>query len=216
MYEAEKETLKNKKSYTVDDLRLIMQILRAPDGCAWDREQDHKSIVSSLIEETYEAIEAIEDDSKELLCEELGDILLQVVFHAQIEEEKGEAFFNDAVTGVCVKMIERHPHVFGDVKADTSEKVLENWEKIKSETKKEKSLSEKLNRIAKPLPALMRAQKVIHKTSKENVYPKEDLLEGDEERIGKMLFDVIRECDEAGLDAETVLRHYCDAFIKSV
>ncbi len=217
MYEQEKEILKNKTKFDIEDLRLILKILRAPGGCPWDREQDHKSIITSLIEETYEAVEAIEQESVEMLREEIGDVLLQVVFHTTIEEEAGSFDFNDAVTDECIKMIVRHPHVFGDVKADTSEEVLKNWDAIKAETKKQKSLNERLDSIAKTLPALVRMQKIIHKTAKEDLeIPVPTSLPTDEAVLGKKLFDAVAECERIGLDAETVLRHYADEVIKNI
>ncbi len=218
MYEKEKEALKNKTQFDIEDLRLILKILRAPGGCPWDREQDHKSIISSLIEETYEAVEAIEQSSNEMLREELGDVLLQVVFHTTIEEEAGNFSFNDAVTDECIKMIVRHPHVFGNVKADTSEEVLKNWDAIKAETKKQKSLGERLDSIAKTLPSLVRMQKVIHKTTKDEVSI-EGLtvsLDSSESEAGRRLYEAVRFCEEKGLDAETVLRHYTDEVIKNI
>ena len=122
-----------KGSYGFEDLVEVMEILRSEEGCPWDREQDHHSIRDDLIEETYEVIEAIDTDDPKLLREELGDVMLQVVFHARIEEEKDSFNINDVANDICAKLIHRHPHVFGDVKADTSEKVLSNWEIIKSE-----------------------------------------------------------------------------------
>ena len=219
MYEKEKEILKAKESFDIEDLRLIVKILRAPGGCPWDAEQTHKSIIPGMIEECYEVVEAIEAESPEMLTEELGDVLLQIVFHAQIEEEKEVFNFNDAVTDVCKKMIVRHPHVFGDVIAKDSATVLNNWDKIKADTKAQKNLGEKLDSIAKPLPALIRAQKVMHKTAKEMPIPAPtpcDTLTEDEARIGKMLIDAIAECEKLDIQAETVLRHYTDAIINSV
>jgi len=166
MYEQEKERLKAQNRYTIDDLRLIVSILRSPEGCPWDREQTHKSIIPGMIEESYEVVEAIECDSAEMLREELGDVLLQIVFHADIEREQGRFDFDDAVTDICRKMIVRHPHVFADVDAKTSDVVLDNWDKIKAKTKSQKDLGERLDSIAKPLPALVRTQKVIRKTAK--------------------------------------------------
>ena len=198
---------------------MIMKILRAPDGCPWDAEQTHESIVPSLIEETYEAVEAIEVNDPDMLKEELGDVLLQVVFHAEIEKEKGVFDFNDAVTDVCQKMIVRHPHVFGDVTAETSAEVLKNWDMIKAQTKSQKNLGEKLDSIAKPLPALVRAQKVMHKAAKEMEVPCPDVcdkLTENEKRIGDMLASAIKECEALDLDAETVLRHYTDALINKI
>lgn len=219
MYEKEKELLKNKTEFNIDDLLMIMKILRAPDGCPWDAEQTHESIVPSLIEETYEAVEAIEMNDPDMLKEELGDVLLQVVFHAEIEKEKGVFDFNAAVTDVCQKMIVRHPHVFGHVTAETSAEVLKNWDMIKAQTKSQKDLGEKLDSIAKPLPALVRAQKVMHKAAKEMAVPSPDASEKlteNEKRIGDMIALAIKECEKLDLDAETVMRHYTDALIEKI
>lgn len=207
------EKLKNQERFDIEDLRAIIRILRSENGCPWDREQTHESIIPGFIEETYEVVEAIEKKNADMLREELGDVLLQIVFHCQIEEEQGGISFNDAVTDVCRKMIVRHPHVFGDVTADTSEEVLKNWDKIKAETKRQKSLGERLASIAKPMPALMRTQKVIHKTKKEGIKLEGAYLDGAEAEAGKALFDAVAKCEALGLDAETVLRHYCDAVI---
>ena len=219
MYEKEKELLKNKTEFNIDDLLMIMKILRAPGGCPWDAEQTHESIVPSLIEETYEAVEAIEMNDPDMLKEELGDVLLQVVFHAEIEKEKGVFDINAAVSDVCQKMIVRHPHVFGDVTAETSAEVLKNWDMIKAQTKSQKDLGEKLDSIAKPLPALVRAQKVMHKAAKEMAVPSPDASEKlteNEKRIGDMIAHAIKECEKLDLDAETVMRHYTDALIEKI
>ena len=219
MYEQEKELLKSKERFTIDDLRQIVTILRSPGGCPWDGEQTHKSIIPGMIEEAYEVVEAIEEESGEMLREELGDVLLQIVFHADIERERGTFDFDDAVTDICRKMIIRHPHVFADVKADTSDVVLDNWDKIKAQTKHQKDLGERLDSIAKPLPALIRTQKVIHKTAKEREVPVpevSDRLTAEELRLGNAFADVIRECEAKGLEAETLLRRYCDALIAQI
>ena len=219
MYEQEKELLKSKERFTIDDLRQIVTILRSPGGCPWDGEQTHKSIIPGMIEEAYEVVEAIEEESGEMLREELGDVLLQIVFHADIERERGTFDFDDAVTDICRKMIIRHPHVFADVKADTSDVVLDNWDKIKAQTKHQKDLGERLDSIAKPLPALIRTQKVIHKTAKEREVPVpevSDRLTAEELRLGNAFADVIRECEAKGLEAETLLRRYCDALIEQI
>lgn len=149
-----------KEKYDINDLLKIMKILRSENGCPWDREQDHKSIRKDFIEEVYEACEAIDLDDSELLREELGDVLLQVVFHATIEEEQGRFDFGDAVNDVCSKLIIRHPHVFGDVKVKDSEDVLRNWNDIKQETKGQETYTETLRSVCTALPALMRAQKI--------------------------------------------------------
>ncbi|MCM1329922.1 MAG: nucleoside triphosphate pyrophosphohydrolase [Ruminococcus sp.] len=149
-----------KEKYGISDLLDIMRILRSENGCPWDREQDHKSIRRDFLEEVYEAVEAIDLDDKALLREELGDVLLQVVFHARIEEECGNFDFGDVVNEVCQKLVTRHPHVFGDVTAETSEEVLKNWNNIKQQTKGQETYAETLESVCTALPALMRAQKI--------------------------------------------------------
>ena len=219
MYEEKKELLKNKERFCMDDFREIVTILRSEEGCPWDREQTHRSIIPGMIEEAYEVVEAIEEESAEMLREELGDVLLQVVFHADIEREAGCFDFDDVVTDICKKMIVRHPHVFADVKAETSDVVLANWDQIKAQTKSRKDLGEKLDAIAKPLPALIRTQKVMHKTEKERALPRPDVsdrLSEEERRLGEAFAEVIRACEMQGLEAETVLRRYCDALIKKI
>ena len=155
-----------KSNYNFYDLVNIMSILRSPEGCPWDREQSHKSIRRDFLEECYEAIEAIDTDNKELLEEELGDVLLQVVFHSQIEAESGNFTADDVCDGICKKLIIRHPHVFGEVKADNSEEVLKNWDAIKMQTKSQKSLSEVMHSVSPAMPALIRADKIQNKARK--------------------------------------------------
>lgn len=221
-----------KKEYTFDDLITIVEILRSEKGCPWDREQDHKSIRKDFIEETYEVIEAIDTENPELLREELGDVLLQVAFHARIEEEAGRFDINGVANDICVKLVHRHPHVFGDVSADTSEKVLSNWEKIKSEEKERKTVTDKLRAIPPMLPALMRAEKVGKKAScfdfenAEQVFDKinEELAElkeaaqsGDkaaiEEEMGDLLLTVTSLCRKLGVESEVALSRATDKFI---
>lgn len=143
----------------------IMKLLRSPEGCPWDREQSHESLKRYLIEETYEYLEAVDKEDKRHMCEELGDVLLQVVFHAQIAAENGDFNIEDVINGVCNKMIHRHPHVFGDASAETSGQVLKNWEEIK---KKEKGITNQtsvLQDVPNNLPALMRSYKVQQKAA---------------------------------------------------
>ena len=128
-----------KARYSIADLERIIALLRAPDGCPWDREQTHQSVRANLIEETYEAVEAIDTQNTELLKEELGDVLMQVLFHAQIEAERGVFAFADVVGGVAKKLIVRHPHVFGDTEARDADEVLRNWDEIKKQTKQQKT-----------------------------------------------------------------------------
>ncbi len=154
-----------KNVYNVQDLVSIVELLRLPGGCPWDMEQTHKSLRKDFIEETYEVIEAIDNDDPALLREELGDALLQIVMHARIEEEAGRATFDEIAGDVCRKMIHRHPHVFGQGKADSVAEVLSNWEKIKSEEKSRNTVTDKLNAVPRQLPALMRAAKIGKKAT---------------------------------------------------
>ena len=155
-----------KSKYNFYDLVNIMSILRSPEGCPWDREQTHKSIRRDFIEECYEAIEAIDTDNRDLLLEELGDVMLQVVFHAQIEAEKNSFTADDVCNDVCQKLIIRHPHVFGDINVDNSEEVLKNWDAIKMQTKSQKTHSEVMHSVSPALPALIRADKIQNKARK--------------------------------------------------
>ena len=157
-----------KEHYTIDDLAEIVTLLRSKDGCPWDKVQTHESIRPDLIEETYEVIEAIDQNDPEMLREELGDLLLQVVFHSRIETEQGHFTLDDVCTDICNKLIIRHPHVFSTVQADTTEEVLKNWDTIKEETKHQTTRTQTLEAVAKTLPALMRAQKVCKRALKGN------------------------------------------------
>jgi tetrapyrrole methylase family protein/MazG family protein len=220
------------EGYGFEDLITVVEVLRSEEGCPWDREQDHKSIRRDFIEETYEVIEAIDTENPELLREELGDVLLQVTFHAQIETEIGRFTIEDVANDICVKLIHRHPHVFGDVKADTSEKVLSNWEKIKSEEKERVTVTDKLRAIPPMLPALMRAEKVGKKAScfdfvdaesvMAKVYEeldelKEAMAEGRaehiEEEMGDLLLTVTSLCRKLGVEPEVALNKATDKFI---
>lgn len=155
-----------KDRYDINDLLKIMELLRAPGGCPWDAEQTHESIRNSFIEETYEVIEAINKKDKTLLQEELGDVLLQVVFHARMEEEEGSFNFSDVCDGICKKLVERHPHVFGSVNVESTDDVLKNWDDIKRKSKGQKTQGSAMEKIPKELPALMRAEKVQSKAKK--------------------------------------------------
>ncbi len=146
--------------YDFKDLLDIIAKLRAPGGCDWDREQTHSSIKTGLIEETYEVLEAIDKKNDTMLTEELGDVLLQVVFHSQIASEENRFNILDVTDGICRKMIYRHPHVFGDVKVSGSEEVLANWEKLKKAEKNVNCQADSLKNVPANLPALMRAEKV--------------------------------------------------------
>ncbi len=154
------------KYYTINELLKIMEILRGKNGCPWDREQNHKSIRNNFIEEVYEAVEAIDSENSMLLREELGDVLLQVVFHSQLETEAGNFTFNDIVNELCHKLIIRHPHVFSNVSVKDTSEVLTNWENIKNKVKGTESYTETLTNVPKVLPALMRAEKIGSRAKK--------------------------------------------------
>lgn len=155
-----------KDKYSFSDLIEIMKLLRSEKGCPWDREQTHDSLKKYLIEETYEVLEVIDINNKDRMCEELGDLLLQIVFHAQIASEEGTFDIEDIITGICRKMVLRHTHVFGEGKADTAEDVVENWENIKKKEKGIKSHTDVLKDVPSNLPSLMRSYKVQQKASR--------------------------------------------------
>lgn len=155
-----------KDHYGMDDLLEIMRLLRSENGCVWDREQDHHSIRNNFLEEAYEAVEAIDREDPALLKEELGDVLLQVVFHARMEEEAGGFSFDDVCDGICKKLIYRHPHVFGDAKVENSGQVLDNWDKLKKTEKGQQTVTSTLEGVSKALPALTRAAKVQKRAGK--------------------------------------------------
>lgn len=224
-----------KEMYTIGDLLEVMERLRAPDGCPWDREQTHRSIRQCFLEETYEAVEAIDTDDTELLKEELGDVLFQVVFHAQLEKEKGTFTFDDVTDGVVRKMILRHPHVFGDVSVSGTGDVLRNWNAIKKASKHQKSQAEVLDSVAKTLPALMRAQKLRHKaastvpvTAEGCAAEAQTALAGlsgsksdankEEQKalLGQLLFAAAGLADALGVEAEEALTRESDSFLKKV
>ena len=155
-----------KDRYDINDLLKIMELLRSPGGCPWDAEQTHESIRNSFIEETYEVIEAINKKDKVLLQEELGDVLLQVVFHAEMEKEKGSFDFSDVCDGICKKLVERHPHVFGSVNVENTDDVLRNWDDIKRKSKGQKTQGSAMEKIPREMPALMRGEKIQSKARK--------------------------------------------------
>jgi tetrapyrrole methylase family protein/MazG family protein len=154
-----------KDKYTFSDLLDIMKLLRSENGCPWDREQTFDSIKKYLIEETYEVLEVIDLKDKKRICEELGDLLLQIVFIAQIAREEESFTIDDVITEISRKMVLRHPHVFGEVKAENSDEVLTNWEQIKKKEKGIESQTDVLKDVPSNLPALMRSYKVQQKAA---------------------------------------------------
>ncbi len=224
---------KSKLRYTFFDLVSIMDKLRSPGGCPWDREQTHESLKRYLIEEGYEVLEAIDEGDTEALYDELGDVLLQVVFHARIGEQSGEFDISDVTTAVCSKMISRHSHIFGDAVADTPEEVVQNWEQLKKAEKGQQSHAEVLLGVPKNMPALMRSEKVQAKAAragmefpgiadaveklKEELYELEQSISGNgcvEEECGDLLFSAVNISRLAGIEPETALQKAVDKFIK--
>lgn len=158
-----------KDRYNIDDLLEIMALLRSENGCPWDKVQTHESIRTDLIEETYEVCEGIDNNSPDMLKEELGDLLLQIVFHSQIEREAGNFTFEDVCNDICQKLVYRHPHVFGEVKVSGSEDVLKNWDELKKKSKNQETYTETLESVPKNFPALLRAQKISKRISRAGV-----------------------------------------------
>lgn len=226
--------LKQKQYYTFEDLLTLTRILRSENGCPWDREQDHHSIRSELIEETYEVVEAIDKDDAVLLREELGDLLFQIVFHSQIESECDRFTVHEVIHDVTAKMVHRHPHVFGDVNVENSAEVLSNWEVIKTEEKQRNTLVEKLRAIPPMLPALMRASKVGKKIGQAEGLNPEQLLDKLERQIalarealteenndpnhvvGNLLMHTTDLSRALGVNAEYALSKETDALIEQV
>lgn len=213
-----------KDKYNIEDLLEIMRILRAPGGCPWDAEQNHETIKKNLIEETYEVIEAVNKNDAELLKEELGDVLLQVVFHAAMEEEKGVFNFSDVADGICKKLIERHPHVFGDVTVSGTGDVLTNWDAIKRNSKKQKTTTQAMDSVPRELPALMRAAKLQSKAAKAGVEVDGDVSsyisakvpsEITEKSVGELLFAVCAAARLNDIDPEEALTKVSDEFLSS-
>lgn len=189
----------------LDALIDVMATLRGPDGCAWDREQTHQSLLTYLIEESHEFIDAVESGDREHMVEELGDVLYQVLFHADILAADTTAPFtiDDVARVTREKMVGRHPHVFGDVTADTAEEVTANWEKWKAAEKPERE--SKFDGLPKGLPALALADKVIGKLDES---PSTESLPSDttESELGDLLFGLVAAARAQGLDAEAALR----------
>lgn len=221
-----------KDSYGVKDLEEIVRLLRAPGGCPWDAEQTHQSIRRNFLEEAYEAVEAIDEGSPEHLKEELGDVLLQVVFHALMEQEAGRFDLDAVADGICKKLIFRHPHVFGEVSVSGTGEVLSNWEELKRKEKGQATNTDALEAVARSLPALWRAEKVqkkakkagfdwpdvsgaLDKLSEELEELKTAVAEGTnvEEELGDLLFSAVNVSRFVKVDTEEALNGATDKFI---
>ena len=220
-----------KDNYTVQDLVDIVKVLRAPGGCQWDAQQTHQSIRRNFLEEAYEVAEAIDQNSTEHLQEELGDVLLQVVFHTAIEEEEGRFNLDDVADGVCKKLIYRHPHVFGNVSVSSTGEILANWEELKKKEKGQATQADAVDAVARSLPALWRAEKVqkkaakvgfdwdsvdgaVDKLSEELGEVKEAMAgHGDPaEELGDLLFAAVNVSRFLKVDPEDALQAACDKF----
>lgn len=223
-----------KDKYDINDLISLITLLRAPGGCPWDREQTHVSIKSNFIEETYEVIEAINKNSISGLREELGDVLLQIVLHCEMESEKGNFDFNDVCDELCKKLIVRHPHVFGDKVANNTKEALDSWDSVKASIKGTKTASSKMDSIPIELPALMRAQKVQSKAAKAGfdwdnqngaflklneeinelkIALSHNNLAEIEDEFGDVLFSCVNISRFIGVDSEEALKASTDKFI---
>ncbi len=222
----------DKPAYNCQDLREIVRILRHPGGCSWDMEQTHQSIRRNFLEEAYEVAEAIDQGSTEHLKEELGDVLLQVVFHADIEDDAGRFNLDDVADGVCRKLIYRHPHVFGDVTVHSTEDILSNWEELKKKEKGQATQADAVDAVARSLPALWRAEKIKRKAAKagfdwrsiasalDKLSEELDELraaalegEGDPvEELGDLLFVAVCVARFLDADPEDTLHAACDKF----
>lgn len=222
-----------KKIYDINPLTDVMQRLREPGGCPWDREQDHRSIRQNFIEEVYEYLEAVDDGDYAGMREELGDVLMQVVFHCRMAQEAGKFDLQDVIDEVVEKLIRRHPHVYGNVEVDGSAQVLKNWDAIKkTEKQNRKSV---LDGVTKDLPGLLRAHKLQHKAAKvgfdwekpEDCWQKilEEMQEVQEakqqgkqehleEEIGDLLFAVVNYARQVGVNSEVAINRANNKFLR--
>ena len=224
---------KEKARYDYDDLLEIIRVLRSPEGCPWDQVQTHQSIRRGLLEEAYEAAEGIDRDDADLLREELGDVLMQVVFHADIERDAGRFTMDDVCDGVVKKLLFRHPHVFGDGQAETAERVGVSWEQLKRQEKGQKTAADTLDSVARSLPGTWRAEKLQKKAADvgfdwrsvdgaldkldEEVWELHRAVETNgnvPEELGDVLFAAVKVGRFCGVDPEEALHGTCEKFIR--
>mgnify|MGYP001260578423 CR=1 FL=1 len=229
-----KEQLKSKQEYDFDDLIQIMKILMSPDGCPWDRVQTHQSIRINAIEEAYEVVDAIDQNDKHKMIEELGDLLLQSIFHCMIAERDNEFGLKDVINTLCKKLVFRHQHVFDDAKAQDAAQALSTWNNAKAKEKHLKSITQDMKELPKHFPELLRAQKVqkkaasvgfdfetieqsIQKTDEEIAELKAEIQNGNIERaqkeLGDCLFSLVNTARMLKADAELCLKQTTDKFI---
>ena len=230
------QPLTEKERYTVHDLVQIMRILRAPDGCPWDREQTHKSLRPYLIEEAYEVTQAVNDEDWDHVADELGDVLLQVVFQANIGDQYGTFELSDVTTAICRKMIRRHPHIFGEAEAKTASDVTRRWEAIKQKERGQKGIGDVMSDIPASLPPLMRAQKALRRAKSAGVCRSagpEDAIRSLREAVervascmtdreamasalGELLFASVNTARTVEIDCETALSDATEAYIREI
>lgn len=220
-----KESLRNKKQYTFDDLCELLEILCAPDGCPWDSVQTHASIRNNFIEETYEAVEGIDQNDPAIMQEELGDVLLQVMLHCEIAKKNGTFTKDEVLNELCTKLIFRHPHLFAEnYQADSPEQAIANWEALKKKEKGFASGAQVVSSVSAALPALMRAQKLSNKALKNELISSqataEDICnhaqilqqsvsdgtkEQQQKALGQLLFDICSLANTLDINAEQAL-----------
>ena len=196
------------KGTGIEQLVWLMAKLRAPEGCPWDREQDHMTLRLHAIEEVYELVDSIEAGDDHEMVEELGDLLLQVVFHAQLGKERDVFDFDRVCRTLVDKLLRRHPHVFGNLKADGVDEVLANWETIKRAEKRgtKHERPSALDGIPRHLPALLRAEKVVKKARKAGLLEKPSKSKLNKADLAKQLFELASAAQAAGVSAEALLR----------
>ena len=224
---------KIKDKYTFEDFVRLVTVLRDPDeGCPWDKVQTHESIRQNFLEETYEVLDAIDKKDKALLQEELGDVLLQVLLHTEMEREQKTFEIDDVISGICKKLVLRHPHIFGDITANDCDTVLKNWEDIKRQEKSQKSGTDAVNDVPRSLPALMRSQKVqkragyvgfdydgvdgaISELESELAELKTAISENTniDEEIGDLIFSAVNVARFLKVDSEQATEKACNKFI---
>ena len=221
-----------KSRYGWEDFLEIMKLLRSPGGCPWDAEQTHASIRRNFLEETYEVLDALDRDDPHAMCEDLGDVLMQEVFHTQIETERGHFTMDDVVDGVVKKLLYRHPHVFGSAHEDSPESVLISWDQLKRAEKGQKTTGEAMEAVARSLPGLWRAEKLQKKAAdagfdwpdisgallklEEEVRELRQAVEtgrGVEDELGDVLFAAVKVGRFAGIDPEEAVAGTCEKFI---
>ncbi len=228
------QSFAQKQNYDIGDFVQLVRILRNPDyGCSWDMAQTHESIRHNFVEEVYEALDAIEADDPNLLCEELGDVLLQIMLHTEMEDEQENFDFDAVCDTVCKKLIYRHPHVFADTTVEDTDEVLRNWEDLKKTEKGHRLLSQKFDGVARSLPALMYTKKVqkiapsdtvtceldvaVSKLEEMIARLKSDSSDNDtEKKVGEMLFEAVNVTRLLGVDAELCLMNKTKEFMNQV